>query len=81
MTKVITVVHTDMKIMNLKCKRFLTSSTSSNVLCSMVESVLGRLKTLGSRSLLSSDRLLRRGLPKLVLVFLRMGPLLPVISS
>ena len=54
MMKVITVVHTDMKIENLKCKRFLISSTSSNVLCSMAEAVLGRLKTLGSRSLLSS---------------------------
>ena len=81
MMKVITVVHTDMKIENLKCKRFLISSTSSNVLCSMAEAVLGHLKTLGSRSLLSSHRLLRRGLPRLGPVFLRTGPLLPMISS
>ena len=52
MTKIITDVHTEMKIGNLKCKRFLIGGTSLNILCSMVEVVPGHLKTLGSRSLL-----------------------------
>ena len=52
MMKVITDVHTEMKIGNLKCKRFLTGGTSLNILCSMVKVVLGHLKTLGSKSLL-----------------------------
>ena len=47
----------------------------------MVGVVPGRLKILGSKSLLWSDVLLRRGLPRLVPVFLGMSPLLPVISS
>ena len=81
MTKVMTIVHTEMKIGNMKCKRFLTGNTSSNVLCSMVEAVPGRLKTLGSRILLWSDGLLRRSLPRLVLVFLGTGLSLHVISS
>ena len=78
--KVITVVHTNMKRLgNLKCKAFLTGSISSSVLCSMVEAIPGRLKTSVSRSLLWNDRLLHRGLPRLVPVFLGMGPLLLVI--
>ena len=48
---------------------------------SMVEVVLGCLKTSSSKSLLWNDELPRRGLPSLVRVFLRMGPLLPVIPS
>ena len=82
MMKVITVVHTNMKRLgNLKCKAFLTGSISSSVLCSMVEAILGRLETSSSRSLLWNDRLPRRGIPGLVLVFLGMGPLLPVTPS
>ena len=45
----------------------------------MVKAILGRLETSGSKSLLWNDGLLRRGLPRLVPVFLRMGPLLLMI--
>ena len=43
----------------------------------MVEAVLGRLKTSSSRSFLWNDGLLHRGLPRLVLVFLRIMVLKP----